>query len=119
MRASEFALGERRFGSLRLDMERTGAGLTGTVETTSESFYITGTAGWLIDEADEKGQRSFIDVQLVSSNVEQTMRELDYLSGVESESLLAEADLSWSGGFGHDFLARRLRQGRVRHGAAR
>ena len=104
VRAAEFALGQRRFGRLEAEFVRTGSGLAGSIESRSESFHVSGNGGWLVDETDPAGQRSFLTARLASGNVQQTLRELDYLSGIESELLRAEFDVSWSGGPRHDFL---------------
>jgi uncharacterized protein (TIGR02099 family) len=104
--AEDFSLGERHLGSLRADFEKTPAGLEADgIETSSETFTIRGRAGWIVDESDETGQRSYVAARLTSSNVGQTLRALDYDVGVQSESLDAQFDLSWSGGPRQDFLA--------------
>ena len=41
---------------------------------------------------------------MVSSNVQQTMQQLDYLPGIESEQMVVEFDVSWSGGPKQNFL---------------
>lgn len=104
VRAAEFAFGKRRLGRLEAEFLKTGSGLAGAIESRSDSYYVTGNAGWVIDETDARGQRSFVTARLTSSNAQQTFRELDYLAGIESESLRAELDVSWSGGPRHDFL---------------
>jgi uncharacterized protein (TIGR02099 family) len=104
--ADDFSLGERHLGSLRADFEKTAAGLEAdNIETSSETFAIRGSAGWIVDESDETGQRSYVNASLTSSNVEQTLRALDYDVGIQAESLAAQFDVSWSGGPREDFLA--------------
>jgi uncharacterized protein (TIGR02099 family) len=104
--AEDFSLGERHLGSLSADFEKTAAGLeAGNIETSSETFAIHGSAGWIADQSDETGQRSYVNARLTSSNVEETLRALDYDVGIQAESLDAQFDVSWSSGPREDFLA--------------
>ena len=104
--AEDFSLGERHLGSLNADFARTAAGLEAArIETSNETFEIRGRAGWVVDESDETGQRSYVAARLTSNNVARTLRSLDYDVGIQSESLDAQFDVSWSGGPREDFLA--------------
>lgn len=104
--AEDFTLGERHLGRLVADFGRTGAGLeAASIETSNDTFDIRGRAGWVADESDATGQRSYVAARLTSSNVQRTLRSLDYDVGIQSESLDAEFDVSWSGGPRQDFLA--------------
>jgi uncharacterized protein (TIGR02099 family) len=103
--AEDFSLGERHLGSLQADFRKTAAGLEAdNIEASSETFAIRGRAGWIVDESNETGQRSYVEARLTSSNVEQTLRALDYDVGMQAESLDARFDVSWSGGPREDFL---------------
>jgi uncharacterized protein (TIGR02099 family) len=104
--AEDFTLGERHLGRLAADFRKTGAGLeAASIETSNDTFDIRGRAGWIVDASDEIGQRSYVAARLTSSNVQRTLRSLDYDVGIQSESLDAQFDVSWSGGPGEDFLA--------------
>ncbi len=103
--ADEFSLGERHFGRLDVEFLRTDAGLEASaIKTESPSFGITGSAGWIVDQSNSTGQRSYITARMVSNNVQQTMQQLDYLPGIESEQMVVEFDVSWSGGPKQNFL---------------
>ena len=105
VRAEEFALGKRQFGSLQADFRRTAAGLeTESFIAEGRSFNITGSAGWVIDEADPRGQRSYLAGDLTSSDVDRTLQLLDYNPGITSDALNVQFDVSWSGGPSEDFL---------------
>ena len=104
--AEDFSLGERHLGRLTADFQKTSAGLEAArIETSNETFEIRGRAGWVVDESDEMGQRSYVAARLTSTNVERTLRSLDYDVGIQSEALDAQFDVSWSGGPREDFLA--------------
>jgi uncharacterized protein YhdP len=105
VRAADFSLGNRRFGRLSADFIRTDIGLQSTnVETVDDSFTITGSAGWVVDSADDTGQRSFLQASIVSSDVRETMRQLDYQPGIRSDDMVVDMDVRWSGGPRQDFL---------------
>lgn len=103
--AEEFALGERYFGRLDIDLARTELGLEADTLTTEDAtFSVTGNAGWVIDESDETGQRTYVNAKLVSTGIEETMRRLDYQPGLVGDDMEIDLDISWSGGPRHDFL---------------
>ena len=105
VRADDFSLGTRHLGRLQADFLQTAAGLeASSVVTTNDSFDIRGRAGWITDGSDETGQRSYVAARLTSNDVARTLRSLDYEVGIESESMDAQFDLSWSGGPRQDFL---------------
>lgn len=104
--AGQFSLGNRHLGSLKADFARTALGLeASSLIAESASFDLSGNAGWIVDESDPLGQRSYLEARLTSSNVEQTLDQLDYQPGIESEALDVRLDVSWSGGPREDFLA--------------
>lgn len=102
--AREFALGDRQFGALDVDLENTERGLEATGFTmTDDSFNIEGSFGWIVDAYEKSGQRSFIEATLKSTDVEQTMRRLSYEAGISSDEMQVMLDLSWAGGPRQDF----------------
>ena len=104
--AGQFSLGNRHLGSLQADFARTALGLEArSFIAESASFDIGGSAGWIVDESDPTGQRSYLEAQLTSSDVERTLEQLDYQPGIESEAMDIDFDVSWSGGPREDFLA--------------
>lgn len=117
VRAGQFALGERQLGALTADFARTALGLEAdSFIAESSSFDLSGSAGWIIDESDPAGQRSYLDARLTSSNVERTLDQLDYQPGIESEAMDIRFDVSWSGGPREDFLSSLDGNVRVRFG---
>ena len=104
--AEEFALGERQFGKLEAEFERTDRGLeAGTLKTTDDSFSVSGSAGWIIDADAESGQRTFIDATLTSTNIQQTAQRLAYDPGIIGDSMQVDLELGWAGGPRRDFMA--------------
>jgi uncharacterized protein YhdP len=104
--AGRFSLGNRHFGSLQADFLRTALGLEAdSFIAESASFDINGRAGWIVDDAEPAGQRSYLEARLTSSNVQRTLEQLDYQPGIESEAMDIRLDVSWSGGPREDFLA--------------
>lgn len=105
VRADNFALGKRQFGSLQTEFRRTADGLeTESFIAEGRSFNITGSAGWVIDESDPRGQRSYLAGDLSSSDVDRTLQMLDYDPGITSDAMNVKFDVSWSGGPSEDFL---------------
>jgi len=107
VRARNFALGPRFFGELSADFRSTARGLeTDNLTTRDPSFVVDGSAGWIVDQDDASGQRTFINAVLKSSDIATTMKRLDYQLGIEGEDLEITLDVGWSGGPGADFLQR-------------
>lgn len=116
--AGEFSLGNRHFGSLRAEFLRTPRGLVAdSIETSSETFDITGSAGWVVEESDPAGQVTWVKARLTSRNVQQTLAHLDYQPGIEGEAMDVRFDVSWSGGPRQDFLGTLNGRVDVRFGA--
>ena len=104
--AEEFSLGERHFGKVAAQFLRTPNGLEATdLRTEEDSFSVTGSAGWVIDPGDPAGQRSYIRVKLLSTDIDQTMQRLNYQPGIVGKDMELELDVSWSGGPRQDFMA--------------
>jgi uncharacterized protein (TIGR02099 family) len=103
--AEEFALGERQFGRLSADFVRTPNGLRASNLTTDDAtFNFSGEAGWIIDNADQSGHRSYVQGKLLSSDIEQTMSRLNYEPGIVGNDMEIDLDIRWSGGPREDFL---------------
>jgi uncharacterized protein (TIGR02099 family) len=103
--AEEFALGERHFGRLEANVDRTDRGLESSrLTTTDDSFNVTGAIGWIIDANEESGQRTFIDATLVSTDVQTTAQRLAYDPGIVGDSMAVDLKLGWSGGPRKDFM---------------
>jgi uncharacterized protein YhdP len=69
-----------------------------------ESFSIEGSAGWVIDDQDASGQRSFVNARLTSNDVNKTMQRLNYEPGIVGQDMEILLDLHWPGGPKADFL---------------
>ena len=103
--ATEFALGDRYFGSVEAVIERAEKGLVATNFSSSDaSFTINGEGGWLEDETDPLGSRSYFVANLISNDVEQTMNRLDYTPGIDGNQMLIDFNMNWSGNPRPDFL---------------
>ena len=99
VRAEEFAIGQRFFGAIEADIQRTDGGLSAeTILARDPSFEIVGNGSWLVDPQDARGFRTRITASLTSNNVEETMRRLDYEPGIASDDMGMLFDLGWSGG---------------------
>ncbi|MBU2675581.1 MAG: TIGR02099 family protein [Gammaproteobacteria bacterium] len=103
--AEEFALGDRQLGAVELRLVRVEGGLEATtMTTTDDTFEISGTGRWVVDESDPLGSRTSTTATLTSTNVMQTMSRLNFTPGIASDQMSASVNLSWSGGPRADFL---------------
>jgi len=103
--AKEFGIGNRYFGNVVAEFQKTSAGLSAdNLVATDPTFEIIGSAGWVAQPEDPLGSQSYITATLESTNVVETMRRLDYQPGIESADLGVLVDISWSGGPRLDFL---------------
>jgi uncharacterized protein (TIGR02099 family) len=101
--AQETAFGNRRVGAVEAEFERTADGLVAEgIVATNDTFEIVGNGSWVIDEADPAGHRSLVTATLTSTDVETTMRQLDYDPGIKGDELSMLFNLSWSGGPNED-----------------
>ena len=106
VRAAEFAIGERYFGSLEADFRRTNDGLRATgIKAVDTTFEIEGTGGWVADARLPGGQQSYLSAKLRSRNVEKTMERLNYSPGIDGEDLEIDVDVRWPGAPRDDFAA--------------
>jgi uncharacterized protein (TIGR02099 family) len=105
IRAAEFGMGERFLGQLAAEFALTERGLESTeLRTTDSTFTIAGAAGWIIDDAEESGQRTFFDAELRSTDVEQTAKRLNYEPGIISDAMIVDLDIGWPGGPRKDYI---------------
>ena len=105
IKVQDFALGERFFGQLEVDLHRTDNGLEADdLSTVDESFTFAGSAGWIVDIYEESGQRTYLNAKLKSTDVEQTARRLNYQPGIIGDDLEVDVDVSWAGGPRQDFM---------------
>ncbi|MEL6869266.1 MAG: YhdP family protein [Pseudomonadota bacterium] len=105
IRAEQFALGERQFGALELDLDKTPDGLVATrLATANEAFAVSGSGDWLLDSDEPEGSRTRLQAEIRSTDVKRMMRELGYAPGIDAPDLTSTVDLSWAGGPDDDFL---------------
>jgi uncharacterized protein (TIGR02099 family) len=105
IRAADFALGDRRFGRLEAEFERSPRGLVSTtLEAVGDSFTVSGEAGWVVDSYEETGQRTFVNAVLKSADVQATATQLQYDPGIISDSMELTLDIGWPGGPNKDFM---------------
>jgi uncharacterized protein YhdP len=106
LKAGEFALGNRFLGALDMQLARTEAGLVADAFAASdETFDVVGSARWVADASDPSGFRSHLLATLKSTDVETTMRRLDYAPGIVGDEMTLQFDVSWSGGPRTDVFA--------------
>jgi len=99
IKADQLAFGNRHLGAVEAEFRRTADGLVAEGMTArDETFEIVGDGSWVVDETDPVGHRSSVTAKLTSTDVETTMRRLDYDPGISAEELSMSLDLSWSGG---------------------
>jgi len=102
--AEEFAIGTRYLGTVHTSLQRTADGLqTDDLQARDATFEISGNGRWVFDESDPDGSHSYLSATITSSDVEETMRRLDYEPGIVSDEFSMEFDLDWSGGPREDF----------------
>ncbi|MEO0575858.1 MAG: YhdP family protein [Pseudomonadota bacterium] len=105
IRAGRFALGERQFGALEADVEKTPDGLVAKrLATANDAFAITGTADWLVDSDEPEGSRTQLTAQIRSTDVTRMMTQLGYAPGINANDLTSDIAVSWAGGPDDDFL---------------
>jgi uncharacterized protein YhdP len=103
--ANEFAFGERHLGRVTASFEKTTTGIESrNIEARDETFNITGSGGWVVDELDESMQRSYVTAKLKSTDVTKTMQRLNYEPGIEGQDLEIDIDLRWPGSPFKDYL---------------
>ena len=120
IKADEIAFGSRHFGAIEANFVRTADGLeSDQLIAKDDTFDIVGSGKWVLDESDPSGHRSSVTVSLTSTNVEQTMRRLDYDPGIVGDDLAMLLDLSWSGGPRDDMLESLDGEVQVRIGAGK
>ena len=105
IRVKDFALGDRFFGQIEIDLLRTENGLeSDNLKTVDDSFTISGGAGWINDIYEESGQRTFLNAKLKSTDIKQTMLRLNYQPGIDGDDLEVDMDVDWAGGPRQDFM---------------
>jgi len=113
IKAAEFALGDRYFGSVEARIERRDDGLEATTLVARDpTFEIVGTGRWVADDTDAWGSRTYLAATLSSTDAKTTLARLNFAPGVLADELGIVLDVSWSGGPRSDFLAEL--QGNVR-----
>jgi len=104
--AEDFALGDRHLGKVEAVLTRTPEGLVSDkLQAVDASFRIEGQGSWLADAAESLGSRTTVTATLNSSNVETTLRRLDFAQGITGRTMDINFDLGWGGGPRSDFLA--------------
>ncbi len=105
IQVAEFVMGERHLGRLTANFARTERGLESTeLKTTDDTFTIAGQAGWIIDDNEQSGQRTFFDAELNSTDVETTARRLNYEPGIIADAMIVDLDIAWPGGPRKDYM---------------
>ncbi len=103
--AADFALGERYFGEVEINLARTEDGFESeTMIATDDSFEFVGSGTWVADEDEELGSRTYVTASLNSTEVGATLQQLDLAEGVTGESMGVVLDISFGGGPRGDFF---------------
>lgn len=106
IRAEQFALGERDFGAVEIEVRKTDGGLeASSLIAEAPSFLVTGSGSWLVEPGDPRGQRTALQAVLTSTGVQDTLSRLGSDPGIDAESATARFDVSWSGAPRPDFLS--------------
>ena len=106
LRAEDFALGNRQLGRVEAVLARNEGGLVSEkLEAIDETFRIEGQGSWVADPAEPLGSRTSVSATLNSSNVETTLRRLDFARGITGRSMGVDFNLEWGGGPRADFLS--------------
>jgi len=105
VKADDFALGDRYFGQLLIDLYKTPNGLEAdNLTVVDETFSFSGSAGWIVDIYEESGQRTYLNAKLISTDIAQTARRLNYQPGLSGDDLEVDVEISWAGGPRQDFM---------------
>ena len=105
LRAADFAIGDRYLGAVEASIEKTADGLeTSVIKSVDDSFEVVANGRWVFDDVDPLGSRTEVTATLSSSDVEATMRRLNYEPGIAGDSMNMLLDLQWSGGPRADFF---------------
>jgi uncharacterized protein (TIGR02099 family) len=105
VKAAEFGIGERMFGTLEAEITRTPEGLvTDSIIAQDPTFGVVSSGQWVVDADDPTGFRSSMTASLTSNDVVRTMARLNYQPGIVSNDMGMLIDISWSGGPRMDFL---------------
>ncbi len=106
IKVDDFALGLRHFGSLEAEFVRMETGLEAvSITTRDDSFEMSGTGRWVVEPADDAGQRSYLTAKLISRDIQQTTARLNYQPGIVGRDMEVDIDVSWPGGPREDILA--------------
>ncbi len=106
IKADDFALGLRHFGSLEAEFVRIETGLEAvSITTKDDSFELSGVGRWVVEPGDHAGQRSYLTAKLISRDIKQTAARLDYQPGIGGRDMEIDIDVSWPGGPREDVLA--------------
>lgn len=105
LKATEFAFGDRYLGAVEANFQKIEAGLEAvSIISKDASYGITGVGRWITDENDPLGSHSFVRATLTSTDVEQTLRRLNYEPGISGKEMSMSFDLDWSGSPRADFF---------------
>jgi uncharacterized protein (TIGR02099 family) len=98
----DFTLVDRHMGSLELQADRQSNGLKFTsIKAHSSSFTGQGSGEWLVAS---DGPQSKLVADIESSDVRQTLHELNYNDFIAAKHATLHADLTWPGGIDDQFL---------------
>ncbi|HHQ15008.1 MAG TPA: hypothetical protein ENK16_08250, partial [Chromatiales bacterium] len=102
----DFGISDMAFGHLLATIQPGVAGVTvSPLEIDGGSFHISGDAAWLVVDEDPARQTSRLRVELVSTDLKDTLKRLNYDPVIDSHQAKASVDLSWPGPPAENFLA--------------
>jgi len=100
----QFAAWGRRFGFLRAEFRRAPDGVhLDSFTSQAASFVMRGSGAWTVSP---QGQQSSFKLALDSTDVLETMKDLDYGESISGKRGSVVADVSWPGAPGKNLLGR-------------
>lgn len=99
----QFSAWGRRFGFTRAELTRATDGLRlDSASAQSASFAMQGSGAWVVSP---QGQQTSLKLELNSTDVLETMKDLDYGDSISGKSGKVVADVSWPGSPNRNLLA--------------
>ena len=92
-------------GAVAADFRRVPEGLrASSISARDATFWIEGTAGWVVDGTLAGNQATYLSAKLVSENIPRTMERLSYSPGIEGSEMEVDVDVRWPGPPRQDYL---------------
>ena len=117
LEVADFRYDQMQLGNLKAEVRPTERGVRmDQLVTQAPSFEITGEGDWFLTDT---GHQSVINVRLQSTDLDSTLKALDFESTVDADETEIELSLNWPDAPGPRFRERLNGEVRVRVGAGR